>query len=66
MDCLTFKIKIIKKKTHSFTPRLLIFKLQEEALKFNDICASRSSGKVDSETNFLNLQNQSFENVSFS
>ena len=51
--------------THSFVPRILIFKLQQEFLKFNDICVSRSSPKTDLETNFLNLENRSFENVSF-
>ena len=55
-----------RKATHSFAPRPLIFKLQKEVLKFNDICESWSSPKTDLEKNFLNLQNQSFESVSFS
>ena len=38
-----------RKATHSFVPRPLIFKLQQEVLKW---------------TNFLNPENQSFENVS--
>ena len=29
-----------RKDTHIFAPRRLIFKLQEEVLKFNDICVS--------------------------
>ena len=29
-----------RKATHSFTPRTLIFKLQEDILKLNDICVS--------------------------
>ena len=45
-----------KKATHSFAPRPLIFKLQQELLKFIDICVSWS----------LNLENRSFENASFS
>ena len=55
-----------RKATHSFAPRPLIFKLQKEVLKFNDISESWSSPKTDLEKNFLNLQNQSFESVSFS
>ena len=33
-------------KPHSFAPRPLIFKLQQEVLKFNDIFVSRSSQKL--------------------
>ena len=44
----------------------LIFKLQQEVLKFNDICVSWSSPKTDLVTNLLNLENRSLENVSFS
>ena len=36
-----------RKATHSFAPRLLIFKLQKEVLKFNDICMSWSFPKTD-------------------
>ena len=43
----------------------LIFKWQQEVLKFN-ICVNCSSPKTDLETNSLNMENQSFENVSFS
>ena len=32
-------------------------------LKFNDICVSKSSPKTDLETNFLNLENRSFDRV---
>ena len=35
-----------RKATHSFAPRHLIFKLQEDILKFNDICVSWSSPKL--------------------
>ena len=35
-------------------------------LKFNDICVSWSSPKIDLVTNFSNLENRTFENVSFS
>ena len=55
-----------RRATHSFAPRLLIFKLQQEILKFIDICVSRSSPKPDLETNFLSLGNRSFESISFS
>ena len=51
---------------HSFATRPLAFKLQQEFLKFNDICVSWSSPKTDLATNFLNLEHRSFENVSFS
>ena len=63
-----FKIKIIenRKTTHSFAPRPLIFKLQQEVLKFNDICVSWSSPKTELVTNFLSLENRMFENFSFS
>ena len=60
-----FLIKIIE-KPHSFDPRLLYFKLQQEVLEFNDTCVSWSSPKADLVTNFLNLENRSFEIVSFS
>ena len=60
-----FKIKIIE-RLHIFVPRPLIFKLQQEVLKFDDICVSWSSPKTDLETNLLNLENRSFENVRFS
>ena len=72
MDSLTlkrhnsFQNENNRKLTHSFASRPLIFKLQQEVLKFNDICVSWSSPKTDLETNFLNLENRSFENVSFS
>ena len=49
--------------THSLTPRPLIFKLQQEVLKFNDICVSWSSRKTDLVID-LNAENRSFENVS--
>ena len=29
-----------RKETHIFVPRPLVFKLQQEVLKFNDICMS--------------------------
>ena len=54
-----------RKATHIFAPRPLIFNLQQEVLKFNDINVSWSSPKSDLMINFLNLENQSFENVSF-
>ena len=35
-----------RKATYSFAPRPLIFKLQQEVLKFNDICVSWRSPKL--------------------
>ena len=55
-----------RKATDSFALRPLTFKLQQEALKFSDICLSWSSPKTELVTNFLNLENRSLENVSFS
>ena len=56
------KIKMIKK-----TSRPRIFKPQREVWKSSDICMGRSSPKTDDlETKFLNLENQSFEYVTFS
>ena len=52
MDSLTlkrhnfFKNWNNRKATHSFVPRPLIFKLQQEVLKFNDIIMSRSFENV--------------------
>ena len=48
------------KATHTFGPRPLIFKLQQEDLKFNDVSVSWNSPKTDVETNFLNLENKNF------
>ena len=72
MNCLTlkrhnsYKKKNKRKATHSFTPRPLIFKLQQEVWKFNNICVSWSSPKTSLETNFLSLENRSLEYVSIS
>ena len=61
MDSLTlkrhnsFQNKNIRKDTHSFAPRPLVFKLQQEVWKFNDTYVSWSSLKTDLETNFLNF-----------
>ena len=46
-----------KKVTDNFASRPLIFKLQQEVLKFNDICMSWSSSKTDLVANVLNLEN---------
>ena len=59
----SFQNKNSRKATHSFAPRSLIFKLQQEVLKFNDIELELS--KTDLVTTFLNSENRSFENVSF-
>ena len=55
-----FKIEIIEKRHTVFLPDL-IFKLQQEVSKLNDICLSWSSPRTVLETNFLNLENRSFE-----
>ena len=52
------------KNDRSFAPRSLIFKLQQEVLKSNDIFVSWSSPKTDLVKKFLNPENRSFENVS--
>ena len=49
----SFQNKNHRKATHSFAPSSLIFKLQQEVLKFNDICVSLT----DMVTNFLYLEN---------
>ena len=59
----SFQNKNSKKATYSIAPRSLIFKLQQEVLKFNDIELELS--KTDLVTTFLNSENRSFENVSF-
>ena len=38
----SFQSKNNRKKTHSFAPKLLVFKLQQEFWKFIDICVSWS------------------------
>ena len=50
-----------RKATHSFASRPLIFKLQQEVLKFSVICVSWRSPKTDLVSN---RDNRSFENVS--
>ena len=60
----SFQNKNNRKATHSFVPRPLIFILQKEALKFNDIYVIWRFPKTDLVT-ILNLENQSFENIVF-
>ena len=60
----SFQNKHNRKATHSLVPIPLIFKLQQDVLKFNDICVSWSSPKTDLVTNFLIPENRSFEKVS--
>ena len=43
----------------------MIFNLQQELQKLNDICVSWSYTKTDLEKNFLKLENRSFEDVTF-
>ena len=59
-----FKTEHLKNETETekittrLFPRFLIFKLQQEVIRFNDICVSWSSPKTDFETNFSNLENR--------
>ena len=48
------------KTIHSFAPRPLIFKLQQEVLIFNYICVNRSSPKTGLMKDFLNLESRRF------
>ena len=61
----SFQNKNNRKATHSFAPRPLIFKLQQEVSKFNYIFVIWSSPKTNVETNLLNLGNQDFQYVTF-
>ena len=49
-----------RKATHSFTPRPLIFKLQEDILKLNDICVSWISPKTGLVRNSFKLRKSEF------
>ena len=51
------------KSTQSFAPTSLIFQLQQEVSKFDDICVSWSSPKTDLETKLLSLENRSFNPI---
>ena len=56
MDSLTLKrhtsFQNQNNRKTSFAPRPLIFKVQQEALKFNNICMSWGFPKTDLVTNF--------------
>ena len=60
----SFQNKNNRKATLSFAPRPLIFKLQQEVLKFNGICVSWSTPKTDLET-IESKFSRIFEDVSF-
>ena len=62
----SFLNKNNSKATRSFALRPLIFKLQQEVRKFNDIYVTWNSPKTDPKTNFLNLENRKFDHVTFS
>ena len=72
MDSLTLKLhnsfqnKNNRKARHSLLPDLWFLSSQQGVLKVNDIRMSWNSLKTDLETNFLNLENWSFEYVTFS
>lgn len=59
MSWLIFNNFFSLEKTGQNFPRSLIFKLEQEALKFNKICVRWSSQKTYLETNFLKLENWS-------
>ena len=54
-----------KKARTVFLPTSLIFKLQRQVLKFNDICGSCCSPKTDIEKSDLEFENPNFGNVGF-
>ena len=58
----SFQNKYDMKDTYNFAPRHLIFKLQQEAFKFNYTCVSWSSPKTGKERIFYNWK---IKNVSF-
>ena len=63
---ITFKIKTVE-KTSSFNSSTMIFRLQEEiANLIKSAWVGWSSPKTDPKTNFLNLENWSFEYLTFS
>ena len=62
---ISFKINITEKHTILLLYLSLVFKLQQELFKFNDSCVSWSFPKADLVTNFLNLENRSFETSVF-
>ena len=71
MDSLTlkshnsFRNSSKRKATHNLAIRPLIFKLQQEVWKFNDIWVSWSCSETDLETIFINAENRNFVYVFF-
>ena len=55
-----------REATHTIAPKSLIFIVQQEIWKFNDICMSWNSLTTVQGTNFLNLEHGSIEYVTFS
>ena len=53
------------KATHNFPPRSLNFKLQQKVLKFNKISVNWRYLETDLVINYLILENQSFDSVTF-
>ena len=64
MDSLTLKrrnsFQNNRNATHSFAPRPMTFKLQQEVLYFNDFCVSWSTPRTDLVTDFLNVSKSKF------
>ena len=55
-----------REATHTIAPKSLIFIVQQEIWKFNDICMSWNFLNTVQGTNFLNLEHGSIEYVTFS
>ena len=53
----SFRNQNNRKTIHNFAPRPLIFKLQQEVLKYNHVCVSWNPPKTELDTDFLNLNN---------
>ena len=59
----SFKNQKYRKASHTFVPRLLFYKLQQECLKFNDFCGSWSSPKNDLQDCFTVFLTKCLEKV---
>ena len=52
-----FKFKKDREIRHSFAPRPLLYKLQQNVLNFHSFCVSWSSPNIDLGTCFLDFEN---------
>ena len=62
----SFQNKILEKPHTVLLLELWFLSCNKKFFKFNDICMNWNSLKTDLMTNFLNLENWRYENVSFS